>query len=75
MHLSNNLGVADNFDAEGLHNIIANVFHVVLLDATVLSPHTFTQIKPYLPLKFDTLIHSKVRMSIILGDIRLGPIP
>ena len=46
MHLSHALRVADDFDFEGLYNIIANIIHVVLLDAPVLSPRAFPQLKP-----------------------------
>ena len=60
MYLSNALGIADSFDAEGLHNIIANVLQIVLIDDPVLSPHAFTQLKPNLPLEVNTLIPSKV---------------
>ena len=75
MYLSNALGVADNFDFEGLHNIIANIIQVVLVYAPVLSPHKFTKLKPYLPLEVDSIIHSKVRMSVIPCGIRLVPSP
>ena len=75
MHLSNTLDVAENFDAEGLQNIIVNVIQVVLVEALVISPHAFHQLEPYLPLEVDVLIHSKVRMSIIPRGIHLVPSP
>ena len=46
MHISNALSVAENFGTEGLHNSIANVLHVVLVNAMMLSPHEFTQLGP-----------------------------
>ena len=75
MHLSNAIGVADNFDAEGLHNITTNVLQMVLVDALVLSPHAFSQLEPYLPLEVDALIHSEVRMFVISSGVRFGPSP
>ena len=75
MHLSHALGVAENFDFEGPHNIIANILHVVLVEAPVLSPHAFTQLKPQPPLEVDTFILSKERMSVIPRGIRIIPSP
>ena len=46
MHISNAIGVADNFYAEELHNITMNVLQMVLVDAMVLSPHAFSQLEP-----------------------------
>ena len=40
------LDIAENFDFEGIHNIIANILHVVLVDALMLPPHEITQLKP-----------------------------
>ena len=45
MHLSNALGVAEIFDAKGLHNIISDVLHVVMVDTSVLSTHAFPQLE------------------------------
>ena len=56
MQLTYTLGVAENFDFEGIHNIIANILHVVLVDAPVLPPHAFTQLKPQPPLEVDSFI-------------------
>ena len=46
MYLMHALGVAENFDSEGLRNIISNILHVVLVDNLVLPPHAFPQLKP-----------------------------
>ena len=75
MHISNALSIAENFNTEGIHNIIVNLLQVVLVDTPVLSPHAFTQLEPYIPLKVDALIHIKVRMSIIPRGIHIGPRP
>ena len=71
MHLFNALGVAENPDAEGFHNIILNVLQVVLVDAPVLLPHAFPQIEPNLPLKLDTLIKYHICMPIISNTVFL----
>ena len=75
MHLTNALGVVENFDAEGIHNIIVNVLQVVLVDATVLSLYAYPQLEPYILLKVDAIIHSKLCMSVIPRGICLGPSP
>ena len=73
MHLSNTLRVAENFDSKGLHNIIANVLQMVLVDALVLSLHAFTKLKLSLPLEVDALIPYKVCMFVISSAVRLHP--
>ena len=57
MHILHALGVAEDFNFEGFHNIIANILHMVLVDASVFSPHALSQIEPQLPLKVDTLFN------------------
>ena len=73
MHLSNALSVAENFYAEGICNIIADLLHVFLVDSLVFSSHAFPQLKPYLPLEFNALIQRELRISIIPCGIRLMP--
>ena len=46
MHLTYALVVAENFDFEGFHNVIANILHVVLVDNMMLPPHALTQLEP-----------------------------
>ena len=75
MHIYNVLGVVENFDSEGLHNIIVDILYVVLVDTPVLSPPAFTQLEPWLPLKVDTIIPSKVCMSVMSRGICLCPSP
>ena len=60
MHLSNTLGVNENFDSEGLQNIIANAIQMVLVGVPVLSPHAFLHVKPKLPLKVGIRIQYHV---------------
>ena len=59
MHIYNLIVVAENFDSKGLHNIIANVLQMVLVNAPVLYTHAFRQLEPYLPLEVDAFILSK----------------
>ena len=40
------LGVAEDFDFEGLRNIIANIIHVVLVDTPMLPPHALSRLEP-----------------------------
>ena len=58
MHLSNAISVADNYYTEGIHNIIVNVLQMILVDAILLSPHAFPQLKPNIPLEVNALINS-----------------
>ena len=75
MHLYKALGVADNYDMEGIYNIIVNVLQMVLVETPVLSPRAFPLIEPKLPLEVDALIHSLVCMSVISRGVRLHPSP
>ena len=75
MHLSNSIEVAENSDAEGLHTTIANVLQMVLVDAPVLSTHSFPQLETNILLEVESLIHSQVCMSVISRGARLRPSP
>ena len=75
MHISNALGVAENPDVEGIHNIIVNVLQVVLVDDLVISPYEFCQFEPKFPLEIDTLINYQVCMPVISRSVRIFPIP
>ena len=56
MHLLNTLSVVENSDTKWLHNVITNIFEVVLKDALVLPPHNLSQIEPNIFLKVDALV-------------------
>ena len=58
MHLLNALGVAENSDTEWFHNIIANIFKVVLVDALVIPSHVISQLEPNILLKVNTFVLS-----------------
>ena len=46
MHLTHTLGLAEDFEFKGFHNIIKNILHVVLVDTLILPPHALPQIEP-----------------------------
>ena len=75
MNLPNALGVVDNSDMEGFHNIIADVFQVVLVDALVIPPNELPQLKPNLLLKFNKFIKYKVGIPVLFNTVFLRPIP
>ena len=45
-HILYALGVVEDFNFEEFHNIIANILHMVLVDASVFSPHALSQLEP-----------------------------
>ena len=73
MHLTYALGIADFFDFEGFHNVIANILHMGLVDNPMLPPHELPQLEPIIPLEFGAIILRKVIMSIIPCGICLLP--
>ena len=75
MNLSNALGIVEKFDAERIKNIIANVIHVVLVYAPVLSLNEFPQLEPNILLEVDTFIQSKVHMYVIPHSTCIIAIP
>ena len=75
MHLHNTLKVADNSDTEWFQNIIANVFQVVLVEASVLPPHALPQLEPNILLKVGTFIKSHVGIPVISNTVTLLPGP
>ena len=58
MLLPNALGISEDPETEGFHNIIANILQVVLVDAPVIPPHEFTQLEPKLSLEVDAFINT-----------------
>ena len=75
MHLHNALDVAYNSDIEGFHNTISNVYQVVMVDAPVLPPHAFPQLKPNLLIEAYTFIKSQVGIPVISNTLFLRPSP
>ena len=51
MHLIDALGVLENSNSEEFHNIIVNIFDLILEYTSVFLPHALTQLEPNLFLK------------------------
>ena len=75
MHIHNNIGVGEDYDTEGFHNIIANIPQVFLVYSPVIPPHAFFQLEPNTPLEVDASINYKAIMTIISNTFFLRPIP
>ena len=75
MHLHNALGVAESSDIECFHNIISNVFQVVLVYALVIPRHALPQLKPKLLLEVYTFSKSQVGIPVISNTVTLHPSP
>ena len=75
MHIHDVLDLAENSDTEWFHNIIANVFQVVLVDASVIPPHALTQLEPKLLIEVDAFIKSQVVIPIIPNYVFILPSP
>ena len=75
MHLLNALGLADNYDTEWLHNVIANIFEVVLKYTLVLPPHSLYQLEPKLIIEVSALVQSQVGILIISKYVNFRPSP
>ena len=75
MHLLNAFSVTENYDTEGFHNIIANVFEVVLEYATVLPTHALYQLKPNILLGVDIIVQYQVGILVVVKSIFLIPSP
>ena len=73
MHLLDVFRITDSYDTEGLHNIIVNVFEVVLEYSTALPPHALSQLEPNILLKVDALFHSEVGIPVVSKSITLIP--
>ena len=75
MHLHNVLRVAENSHMEWFHNIITDVFQVVLVEALVLPQHALPQLKPKPIIKVDTFIKSQVGTPVISKTFFIQSIP
>ena len=58
MNLTDVLSVLESYDSEGFHNIIVNIFDVILEDATMFLPHNLPQIEPNIFLRVDAPIYA-----------------
>ena len=73
MHITDNLSALENSDNERLHNIIVDVFDVVLEGLPVFPPHDISQIEPQLLLKVGAPFQSADRVFVSADSIHLGP--
>ena len=73
MHLLDVFRITENYDTEGLHNIIVNVFEVVLEYSTALPPHALSQLEPNILLRVDTLVQSQIGIPVVVKPIFLIP--
>ena len=60
MHLTDALGTLDNYNSEGFHNVIVNIFDMVLEDSPMLFPHAITKLKTNLSLKSEASVPYQV---------------
>ena len=75
MNPLNVFNATENYDLEGFHNIIVNVFKVILEYAPMLPPHTLFQLQPKILLKVDELVQPQVGITVIFKPIFLIPSP
>ena len=59
MHITDALGILENYDSEGFHNIIVNIHYMVLEDAPTFLPHALPQLKQNLFIKSMNLSATK----------------
>ena len=65
----------ENSDTEGFHNIIANLFEVVLEFATIIPPHEIYQLEPNLLLEVNALVQSHLVIPVVVKPVSLIPSP
>ena len=65
MHLLGAISIVDNYDMEWIHNVIANIFEMVLKGDLVFPPHRIYQLRPKIFIKFNKLFYSKVFIPVI----------
>ena len=75
MHILDAFIVTDNYDSEGFHNIIVNLFDVILKFATMLPPHALSQLEPNILLVVDALVQSNVVITFVVKPIFLSLSP
>ena len=73
MHILYAFSVIDNYDLEGFHNIIVNVFDVILEYNKMIPLHVIYQIEPKLLLKVYARFQYQVGLPVIINPIFLIP--
>ena len=71
MHITDALGILENYDSEGFHNIIVNIFDMVLEYAPMFLPHALPQLKPNLFLKVNAPVHYQLIIPTCFNTIYL----
>ena len=75
MHLLDALSVVDNSNSEGFHNIIVNLFTVVLEYTPRFLLHALSQLEPSMLLKIDVLVHVQISTNVIVKPVLLSLAP
>ena len=75
MHLLETFRVMENYRSKGFHNIIANVFDVILEYTLMLLPNNFPQLETKLILNVGSLVQYQVSISVVVNLIFLIPSP
>ena len=75
MHIEDVLSVLENSDFEGFHNVIVNIFDVVLVDAMMPLLHSLPQLKLNLIPKVYASIVSQLHNPQAIVSISLCPSP
>ena len=69
------LGVLENYDPESFHNVIANIFELVLKDVPVLHPLSLYQLEPNILLVVDSCFQSQFSIPFIIKSVTFFPSP
>ena len=73
MHILNALSVMDSCEMEWFHNIIANVFGMILVYTSMYLPHALSQIKPKILIEVNALVQYQVGISAVIKPIFPSP--
>ena len=65
----------ENFGSKGFHNIIVNVFDVILEYTQALLTHALYQLEPKPLLEVDVLVHDQGSITVNVKPILLIPSP
>ena len=69
MNFTDALGVLEDYDSEGFHNVIENMFDMVLEDTMMFLPHPLTQLEPNLFLKVYAPLYDRVSIPVYVDII------
>ena len=63
------LGTLEDSDSEGFHNVIVNIFYMVLEDAPMYLPHALTQLEPNLFNIVEATVLTQVKKPLHVSTI------